>query len=58
MARAVRETREICDACRHGSPSTLRRVTIEQVEVKICPDTGPCIRRAKVSGLWLLQEAS
>ena len=57
MAKAPTQTREVCDACRHDSLVTLQRVTIERVEVKICPEPRGCLRRAETSGLYMLREA-
>lgn len=47
---------ELCDACRTAQPAPLQRVTMERVEVRICRESGSCIKRAQTSGIWKLQE--
>lgn len=56
MSKAARAELEMCESCRSPQPAPLQRVTVERVEVRICRESGPCIKRARASGIWMLRE--
>jgi hypothetical protein len=57
MARIPPPQVERCDACRTNQAAPLQRLTVERVEVVVCAEAGPCIRRAEANGVWKMREA-
>jgi len=50
--------KERCDACRTMQSAPLERRALDRVEVVMCRDQGPCIARARASGVWKMQEGT